>query len=82
MNFSQVTRRKSSRSANNGECIEVGRWRKSTHSGNNGSCVELAPLTEGVAVRDSKNPDAPKLAFARRDFRSFVVRVKANALDL
>lgn len=57
-------------------------WRKSRRSTNNGSCVELAPLAEGVAVRDSKNPNGPKLAFARSDFRSLVVRVKANTLDL
>lgn len=80
--FSHVAWRKSSRSANNGECVEVGRWRKSTHSTNNGSCVELAQLAKCVAVRDSKNPDGPKLAFARSDFRRLVVRVKANTLDL
>jgi hypothetical protein len=56
-------------------------WRKSRRS-TNGSCVELAPLTEGVAVRDSKNPDGAQLAFTRSDFRRLVVRVKANSLDL
>lgn len=35
--------RKSSRSGNNGGCIEVAAsWRKSTRSSNNGGCVEVA----------------------------------------
>ena len=40
------------------------RWRKSSYSGNGGgNCVEVASnLPDGVAVRDSKNPDGPRLA--------------------
>lgn len=42
-----MTWRKSSRSSNNGNCVEVGcmhdvsNWRKSTRTGNNGNCVEV-----------------------------------------
>ncbi|WP_330282904.1 DUF397 domain-containing protein [Streptomyces sp. NBC_00588] len=33
------------------------RWRKSSYSGNTGGdCVEVATLTQGIAIRDSKNP--------------------------
>jgi hypothetical protein len=53
--------RKSSFSGDNGDCVEV-RWRKSSFSGTNGACVEV-DFAETVAVRDSKNPDAGRLAF-------------------
>jgi Domain of unknown function (DUF397) len=47
-------------------------WRKATASGNNG-CVEVAPLTDGgVAVRDSKDPQSPVLAFTRREWTAFL----------
>ena len=45
-------------------------WRKSSYSDATGACVELASLVEGVAVRDSKNPDQPALALTRRQFQN------------
>lgn len=40
-------------------------WRKSTYSGKDGNCVEVARLDgSAVAVRDSKAPDGPALAFS------------------
>jgi hypothetical protein len=54
-------------------------WRKSSRSGNNGgNCVEAASLTDAVAVRDSKNPDGPKLAFAPEMWRAFTSHVKTG----
>jgi Domain of unknown function (DUF397) len=42
-------------------------WRKSSYSGGgNGNCVEMARDVQLVAVRDSKNPDGPTLAFLPR----------------
>ena len=40
-------------------------WRKSTYSnGTGGDCVEIAGMPGGRhALRDSKNPDGPKLIF-------------------
>ena len=39
-------------------------WRKATYSsGNGGNCIEVATADRTVAVRDSKNPDGPRLAF-------------------
>jgi hypothetical protein len=38
-------------------------WRKSSRSGNGGECVELACAPEQRLVRDSKNPDGPRLKF-------------------
>lgn len=47
-------------------------WRKSTRSDAEGeNCVELTSLPAAVAVRDSKHPDGPKLAFSRAAFRTF-----------
>ncbi|RZS40961.1 uncharacterized protein DUF397 [Herbihabitans rhizosphaerae] len=37
-------------------------WHKSSFSGNGGDCVEVAHAGEGVAIRDSKNPDGLILA--------------------
>jgi hypothetical protein len=54
--------RKSSRSASDGNCVEVA-WRKSSFSSaSDGDCVEVAFGQLGAAVRDSKNPHGPQLA--------------------
>ncbi|TDC86034.1 DUF397 domain-containing protein [Actinomadura sp. 7K507] len=58
-------------------------WRKASRSGHEGgACVEVAGVAPVVAVRDSKDPDGPKLAFGDADWRTFTSRVKANAHDL
>jgi len=51
-------------------------WRKSSYSGNTGNCVEVADLGDHVAVRDSKDPDGPKLVFTRDVWRAFLESVK------
>jgi hypothetical protein len=39
-------------------------WRKSSYSGDNGgACVEVGTFGPAVAIRDSKHPDSPQLAF-------------------
>jgi Domain of unknown function (DUF397) len=53
-------------------------WRESHHSGQNGNCVEVAAVGPAVAVRDSKDPAGPALAFRPATWVSFTTRVKAD----
>lgn len=60
------------------------RWRKSSHSGggNDDACVEVAELGVCIGVRDSKDPDGPRLGFSARDFGGLVARIKLGELNL
>ncbi|QFG20747.1 DUF397 domain-containing protein [Actinomadura sp. WMMB 499] len=52
-------------------------WRKARRSNEHGgACVELAALSGKVGVRDSKDPDGPKLVLDRGDFRALVNELK------
>jgi hypothetical protein len=59
-------------------------WRKSSRSaGNGGDCVEVARNLPGaVAVRDSKDPEGPKLVFTPDEWRAFTAGVTAGEFDL
>jgi Domain of unknown function (DUF397) len=67
-----------------GHDIENLTWRKSSYSGSNGGdCVEIAVLSgDGRAVRDSKDPGGPLLAFGPNDWRAFTAAIKAGEFDL
>lgn len=58
--------------------LERADWRKSTFSSSNGgNCVEVARNLPGlIAVRDSKDPDGPALAFTPADWEAFTARLK------
>ncbi|MGV9564369.1 DUF397 domain-containing protein [Streptomyces sp. NPDC003480] len=49
-------------------------WFKSSYSSSSeaDSCVEIATSTGTVHVRDSKNPDGPRLAFTPATWSAFV----------
>ncbi|KIZ19051.1 DUF397 domain-containing protein [Streptomyces natalensis] len=54
-------------------------WFKSSYSGGAGSdCIEIADLHGRVAVRDSKDPDGPVLAFPTPGFAAFVEGVRGT----
>jgi hypothetical protein len=60
--------------------LSCAEWRKSSYSSSNGGqCVEVAEVPAVcMAVRDSKNPEGPKLIFSAGEWRSFVAGVKAG----
>jgi hypothetical protein len=58
-------------------------WRKSTFSsGSGGACVEVAELSDGGrAVRHSKNPTGPAIAYTAAEWDAFLAGVKAGEFD-
>lgn len=81
--MSRARWRKSTRSNNGGDCVEItaldaAAWRKSTRSNNGGACVEIAGTNHVIAVRDSKDPDGPHLDFSPQEWRSFITGLKAG----
>ncbi|MFC5749570.1 DUF397 domain-containing protein [Actinomadura rugatobispora] len=52
-------------------------WRRASRSNDQGGhCVEVASLPGAVAVRDSKDPEGPRLLVSHEAFRTFAVSVK------
>jgi hypothetical protein len=63
-------------------CVEVGTWH--TASAGNGACVQVGPCRCGdgqVLIRDSKDPDGPRLAFTAEEWTVFRAGVKAGKFD-
>jgi hypothetical protein len=59
------------------------RWRKSSRStGQGGACVEMAAMTSTVAIRDSKDPDGPRLVIGAEIAKSILTSIKAGQHDL
>ncbi len=58
------------------------KWRKASYSSvNGGNCVEVASnLPRIIAVRDSKDPGGPALAFTPAEWRAFTTGLKAGQL--
>jgi Domain of unknown function (DUF397) len=59
-------------------------WHKSSRSniGGDGDCVEVAELSGRVAMRDSKDPAGPVLAFTSTEWRAFLGSIRpASSTD-
>lgn len=53
-------------------CVEVA-WAKSSYSTADGpDCVEVAAIPDRVLIRDSKNPQGPRLALTPTTWTSFL----------
>ena len=76
-----VWRKSSYSGSNGGNCVEVAEvWRKSSYSASNGGdCVEVAcTMPAAVAVRDSKDPDGPKLIFTPAAWAAFTQTLRTG----
>ncbi|WP_433475733.1 DUF397 domain-containing protein [Spirillospora sp. CA-142024] len=52
-------------------------WRKASRSTAEGdNCVEVAGVSKIVALRDSKDPNGPKITMSRNDFLHFTKALK------
>jgi uncharacterized protein DUF397 len=51
-------------------------WRKSTFSAGDGDCVEVAPASDAMLVRDSKNPQGPQLALPEIGWRGLLTSIR------
>jgi hypothetical protein len=52
-------------------------FRKSTRSGGSGgNCVEWAHTTDGVYLRDSKDPDGPTLFLTLAEWKDFLIAAR------
>ncbi|HUC56550.1 MAG TPA: DUF397 domain-containing protein [Streptosporangiaceae bacterium] len=95
MDLTGVRWRKASFSGGKGRnCVEVGVWHKASYSGGNGGgCVEVTVTHETASaphkagedllylLRDSKDPDGPKLAFTTAEWDAFIAGVKDGEFD-
>ncbi|TDD92246.1 DUF397 domain-containing protein [Actinomadura rubrisoli] len=58
-------------------------WRKSSRSnGAGGECVEVAEADAFIAVRDSKVPSGPSLAFPAQQWSALLRDIKTGRHDL
>lgn len=60
------------------------KWRKSSYTGggNDNVCVEVAPVANGIWVRDSKDPEGGRLELRREQFAGLLARLKRGDLTL
>ncbi|MGH3826169.1 MAG: DUF397 domain-containing protein [Pseudonocardiaceae bacterium] len=75
--------RKSSRSTDRSNCVEVAfldgaHWRKSSRSSDKANCVEVAFAGPVVALRDSKHPTGGVLAVPPPAWAAFTTALRAD----
>ncbi len=57
-------------------------WRVSSYCVAGSSCVEIANFPDSVWVRDSKDPDGPRLAFSLAEWHIFISAVRKDHVTL
>ncbi|WP_433228700.1 DUF397 domain-containing protein [Actinomadura formosensis] len=59
-------------------------WRKSKRSGGGAqsNCVEVASLSGHIGMRDSKDPDGPRITLPAEQFRRLAAAIKHGAHDV
>ncbi|GLX98279.1 MULTISPECIES: DUF397 domain-containing protein [Herbidospora] len=63
--------------------VSAATWRKAEKSNSQGDqCVEVALMGHAIALRDSKNPTGPILAFTPAEWDAFVHGVKGGEFDV
>lgn len=73
--------RKSSYSGDSSNCVSVAiAWRKSSYSADAGNCVNLAADGNGIALRESDDPDII-LTTTPAVLRAFIRGAKKGAFD-
>ena len=53
-------------------------WRKPARSGSNGNCVEIANTGTTIAIRDSRDPHGPRLAFTPAQWQAFTATLRTQ----
>jgi hypothetical protein len=56
-------------------------WIRATRCYSHGDCAELASDGDMIALRDSKNPDAPYLRFSRSELTAFIYGARLGEFD-
>ncbi|GLZ15044.1 hypothetical protein Acsp04_52790 [Actinomadura sp. NBRC 104425] len=57
-------------------------WRKSVRSNAGQGCVEVARLPDAIGVRDSKDPNGPRLFVNLMAWQELLRRMRCGELDL
>ncbi|MEU7938860.1 DUF397 domain-containing protein [Microbispora bryophytorum] len=56
-------------------------WRISSRC-SGGNCVQFSQVNGGIALRDSKNPNAGTLFYSAQEWHAFLAAAKAGAYDV
>jgi hypothetical protein len=66
-----------------GADLSEAEWRKSTRSGPwTDNCVEVAFVDGSIVVRNSRDPDGPRLVFTPNEWDAFVDGAKDGEFDV
>ncbi|MET8053594.1 DUF397 domain-containing protein [Streptosporangium sp. NPDC005286] len=57
-------------------------WITSSYSGSGQQCVQMKPVPSGVAIRDSKNPEGPRLLCTPNTWQTLVTEARNGCYDL